>query len=95
MGKSVLKNNIYELRLEVSYTRNEEVLKKIIQTHVKTGNYIVSDCWSGYLWIGRPFSGYIHSPHNHGHVNFGQGYDSTSHIEGIWTYLKNIIKRNI
>lgn len=88
----VLNNETYHLRLEVSYTRNEDVLKKIIRTHIKSGNYKVRDGWPGYLWIGRPYSGYIYSTHNHGHGNFGHGLDSTSHIEGIWAFLKNIIK---
>lgn len=47
----------------------------------------MSDGWSGYSWIGFPFSGYIHSVHNNDH-----GLNSTSHIEGIWSILKNIIK---
>ena len=39
-----------------------------------------------------PFSGYIHSKHTHNGGDFGQGYDSTSHIESIWNQLKNYIK---
>ena len=86
----IINTSTYKLRLEVSFERTERILKKIIKAHVKTGNYIVSDGWSGYSWIGLPFSGYIPSVHNLGHGDFGRGLDSTSHIEGIWSFLKKL-----
>ena len=48
----------------------------------------MTDEWTAYSWIGQPFSGYIQSVLNHGHVDFGHGLDNTSYIEGIWNYLK-------
>lgn len=80
------------LRLEVSYTRNADIIKKIIKTHIQTGNIIISDGWSGYHWLDQPFSGYIHSTHNHAAGDFGLGLDSTSHIESVWNQLKYYIK---
>jgi len=80
------------IRLELSYDRTTEVMKKIVKTHIKTGNIVVTDGWSSYLWISEPYSGYVHSMHNHGAGNFGYGLDSTSHIEALWSNLKQIIK---
>lgn len=56
--------------MEVSFNRNESTLKKIINAYIKTGNYIVSDGWAAYNWLDNPYSGYIHSKHNHGHGDF-------------------------
>ena len=42
-----------------------DIIKKIIKTQLQAGNIIVSDSWSGYHWLDEPFSGYIHSIHNH------------------------------
>ena len=60
---------------------------------MQTGNIIISDAWRGYLFLDRPNSGYIHHTYNHGHGNFGMGNDSTSHIEGIWSEIKFLIKK--
>ena len=54
------------MRLELSYDRNTDIMKKIIKSHIKTGNIVVTDGWSAYSWLGHPFSGYIHSMHSHG-----------------------------
>ena len=80
------------IRLELSYDRNTDIMKKIIKSHIKTGNIVVTDGWSAYSWLGHPFSGYIHSMHNHAAGNFGYGLDSTSHIEALWNQLKYLIK---
>ena len=47
---------------------------------------------AAYSWLDDANSGYIHHVHNHGHGDFGIGFDSTSHIEQIWGRLKNLIK---
>lgn len=57
-------------------------MKKIIKSHIKTGNIVVTDERSAYSWLGDPFSGNFHSMHNHGEGNFGYELDSTNHIEG-------------
>ena len=54
-------------RLELSFNRNSNILKKFIKKHVKTGNVIVSNAWEGYNWILDPKSGYVLNIHNHGH----------------------------
>jgi len=34
---------------------------------------------------------YTHEEHNHGAGNFGHGLNSTSHIEGVWSWIKSEI----
>ena len=85
--------NTRKLRLEITHLRTADIMKKIIFKHIKRGNIIVSDGWTGYNWISNIEYGYIHSVHNHGHGDFGLGLDSTSNIENIWAYLKSLIKR--
>ena len=85
--------NTRKLRLEITHLRTADILKKIIFKHIKRGNIIVSDDWTGYIWISNIEYGYVHSAHNHGHGDFGWGLDSTSNIENILAYLKSLIKR--
>lgn len=68
-------------------------MKKIINAHIETGNIITSDGWAAYSWLDLPFSGYVHSVHNHGKGDFDNGLDSTSHIETLWSHLKTIIRK--
>lgn len=89
----IINNLTKNFLLEISKRRNEEVLKKIVTAHVKSGNTIVSDGWSGYNFLSRPDSQYTHSIHNHAHGDFGVGLDSTSHIEQLWSKMKTIIKQ--
>ena len=58
-----------KLRLEITYERNTDTLKKFIYTHIKHGNTIVTDIWTGYNWLGNDIN-YNHSTHCHGHGNF-------------------------
>ena len=88
----IINTHTKKLRLELSFERDTSTMKKIIKNLVQTGNIIVTDGWSAYLWLDLPFSGYIHSKHNHGAGDFWEGYDSTSHIESVWNQLKNYIK---
>ena len=90
----IIKTTSKKIRVEITFNRNESTIKKIINAHIKTGNHIISDAWAAYNWLDNPFSGYIHSKHNHGHSDFGLGLESTSHFEGLWVQLKNNI-RNI
>lgn len=68
-------------------------MKKIINTHIETRNIITSDGLAGYFRLDLPFSGYVHSIHNHGNGYFGNGLDSTRHIEALWSHLKTIIRK--
>ena len=43
--------------------------------------------------MSRHDSQYTHSIHNHAHGDLGVGLDSTSHIEQLWSQLKQIIKQ--
>lgn len=70
-----------KIRLEVTFVRNADTLKKIVTKHVKVDNILVTDQWPCYIWINYPNSGYIHSVHNHGHDDFCRGLESTSNIE--------------
>ena len=56
------------------------------------GNNIVTDGWAGYNWIDSNDSGNRRYQHIHGHNDFGQGLESTNHIESIWSQLKSEIK---
>ena len=58
------------IRLEVLYNLDEQAIKKIINTHIETGNNIISDGWVIYSWVYRPYSGYIYINHIHGVQDF-------------------------
>ena len=49
----IINTSSKKLRLELSFKRNADVLKKIIFKHVHKGNIIVSDARSGYNWISN------------------------------------------
>ena len=68
----IINSNNRLIRLELTYDRNTDIMKKIIKSHIKTGNIVVTDGLSAYSWLGHPFSGYIHSMHNAAR-NFGYG----------------------
>lgn len=70
-----------KFRLEITKIRNNEILAKFVYIHVKPKNIIVSDGWWGYTFLNNNNRGYDHHVHNHGHGDFGTGYDSTSYIE--------------
>ena len=45
------RNNKYSfktIRLEVWYNRDEQIIKKIINSHIETGNNIISDGLAAY-----------------------------------------------
>lgn len=77
----IINTHTRQIRLEVSFSRESTFLEKIIRAHIKTENYFVTNCWTGYLWARRHYSGYIH---NHGH-----GYVSTSHRGNMESFKKN------
>lgn len=45
-----------------------------------------------YNFLNNIDGGYKHSINTHGHGDFGEGLDSTSHIEQLWNHLKYLIK---
>lgn len=82
-----------EFRIEPCYEKNDNILKKFITTYIDTGNAIITDGWPGYLFLNAPDSGYIRYSHIHNLGPFGFGFQSTSHIEGLWNHLKKKIKK--
>ena len=50
------------------------------------------DGWRGYLWLDNINSGFIHLTHIHARNAFGEGIQSTSHVESLWSQIKNEIK---
>ena len=88
-----MNNEIKGLRLEIVNERNTDILKTIITTHVLKGNYIITDCWSGYNFLSDVGSGYIHLSYNHSRGIYGFGINSTSRIESVWAELKQLIKK--
>ena len=88
------KNNVTKnIRLDIFKTRSEEDCKLFIYNHVKPKNTIITDGWPSYGFLDNN-DDYIHETHLHGpNGNFGIGSHSTSHIEGVWGTLKQIIKK--
>ena len=66
-------------------------MKKIIERLVPKGNRIVTDNAICYNFLTNVDSGYNHLIHTHGHGDFEDGIDSTSHIEQLWKHLKQLI----
>ena len=87
-------NETKEFRIEAAYTRDTATLKEFINTFIEPGNNIITDGWAGYNFLDQPNSGYIRYAHNHGGGNFGLGFESTSHVESIWSQVKAKIKEN-
>ena len=80
-----------DFRVDISFKRNEAVLKEFIMTHIERGNKLITDGWAGYSFIDD-LPGYTREVHIHGASDFGYGVNSTSHVESIWSQLKAIIK---
>ena len=84
-------NQYLNSRIQIAsylYKRNSSVLKRFIIENVEEGNNIITDRWTGYNFLDHPGSKYIRIVHNNGAVDFGFGFISTSHIEGLWSHLK-------
>ena len=60
--------------------------------HVGKGNNFVTDGWGPYGWMDEIGSGYFRIIHIHGHHDFGNGDESSSHVESVWADLKLKIK---
>ncbi len=82
----------FRIRIEVSFSREGQTLSKFIKLYVETGNTIISDGWYGYNFLNSESSGYHHITHVHMNGIFGQGIQSSSHIEAIWNIIKSKIK---
>ena len=76
MGSWYNKYYIQKIKFRNNWIAEHLNNEKIIRTHVKRGNIIVSDAWAAYSWLDDANSGYIHHVHNHGHGDFGFGIDT-------------------
>lgn len=92
MGLRIINYRSREIRLEIIENSTAQTMKNIIRKFISRGNIIVTDDFSSFHWLYDPSSGIVHSVYNHGHGNFGYGFDSTSHIESLWSTLKSLIK---
>ena len=52
----------------------------------------MTDGWRGYLWLDSINSDFIHLTYIHASNAFGEGIQSTSHVESLWVEIKNEIK---
>ena len=86
-------SNHDDFRIDFAATRDTDSIKAFISKHVKKGNNICTDGWSGYNYLDQFNSGYHRFRHNHGGGDFGFGLESTSHIESIWANLKHSIMK--
>lgn len=77
----LINNRTRVIRFKIVKERTSAIMKKIINTLVPKGNIIITDGALYYFWLCNADSGYIHHVHNHGHGDFGQALDSTSHVE--------------
>ena len=81
-----------DIRLDVINKRNQTNLKTFVYNHIIPGTHVVHDGWSSYTFLDYDDSLYTQEEHNHGADNFGHGLNSTSHIEGVWSWIKSKIK---
>ena len=65
-----------DFHIVLTKNRDADTLEKFIRR-------MVTDGWAGYNWMDSDDSGYRRYQHIHGHNDFGQGLESTSHIESI------------
>ena len=81
-----------DFRIEGVLSSDAETLKKFITTYIPKGSNITTDGWVGYAFLNDLDSGYTHYTHNHGAGDFGLGFQSTSHVESLWSVLRHKIK---
>lgn len=87
-------NNTQEIWIYMVQNLSSESMKNYITSLIPKGNKIINNVSTYYNWLNDADNGYKHSVHNHRHRNFGDGLDSTSHIEQLWHNLKYNITSN-
>ena len=80
------------MRLMLSKVRNAVTLEKFVNENFYEGTHFTHDGWNGYIFLDNNIS-FTHEEHLHGGGDFGYGSYSTSHIEGLWNYIKKIFIR--
>ena len=78
-------------RIVIRNNREAPTLKTFITKYIPSGNNLVTDGWKGYDWANRPNSGYTRYTHIHGRHDFGEGNESTSYVESLWSEVKSKI----
>lgn len=76
------------LKLLLPKIRDEDIIKTLIKRFIPEGNNIVWDGWASYNWLDEENSGYSHFKYIHGSHDFRFGFESTSHVENLWSVLK-------
>ena len=83
----VIKNyNLNNVRLNLTKIKNSTYLKGFVEGYDKKGNIIGTDRWLGYSFINQANPGYKYLSFYHGHCLFGEGINTTSHIESLWLF---------
>ena len=85
-------NNTKSFRIEATFSRDTETIKKFINKFIEKGNTIITDHLMSYNYLDAAISWYNHIKHNHGAGSFGFGIQSTSNIESIWSQINSKIK---
>jgi hypothetical protein len=86
-----INNHTKDFRIEATYTRYSEHLRKLVFNFISKGNIIITDGWSGYNFLNLNLD-YEYIIHNHGGGDFGFGITSTSYIESLWSNIQSKIK---
>ena len=81
-----------DLRLDIINGRTQANLKTFVVNHIAPGTHLVHDGWVSYTFLDSEDSVYTDEEHNHGAGNFGEDLNSTSYLEGVWSWIKSEIK---
>ena len=81
-----------KIKLAITKVRNIPTLENFVYENFKEGMHFTHDGWAWYNFLNNNIN-YTHERHNHGAGDFGFGAHSTSHIESLWSYLKEIITK--
>ena len=94
-------NKTGNIILDIFKALNQDEIKIFINNHFKNNKNIIKDGCSGDNFLDTNDTEYEQEVYAHDHGgNFGDGFHSTSHIEGVWgtvncIFLQSIIKFRI
>ena len=88
----LINTRAYEFGTEAVFSRDSQILEKIIRFRIVHGNNGITDGWGSYNWMNNnaDFNRIIHI---HGHNDFDLNDESTSHIENVRADLKGLLSR--
>ena len=87
MGSRRSRYKFKKFKLDIIRERNADNLKIFIYNHFREGTHFTHDGWNGYNFLNND-QNFTHETHNHGHGDFGNGKNSTSHIEALGAEIK-------